>query len=183
MPNSLRPFSLAALLVVLSATRVDAQSEVAVIPGEPLRLEVVGPAGAPIGARCSGRVINAAQDTLIVASAGACKQGSYLASLQVIRGDRGSRTDHMAYLAMGGGVVGLVAGKLIGGTSYNKNGTVNRSKLWVGAGIGAAAGGVAGYMWPSGPQWVRVSTPRPLRVSSVNLRPGMEVSLARPETR
>ena len=72
---------------------VDAQSEVAVIPGEPLRLEVVGPAGAPIGTRCSGRVTSAAQDTLIVASAGTCKQGSYLASLQVIRGDRGSRIE------------------------------------------------------------------------------------------
>ena len=87
----------------------------------------------------------------------------------------------MAYLLIGGGVVGLVAGKLIGGTSYNSNGTVNRSRMWVGAGIGAAAGGVAGYLWPSGPQWVRVSTPRPLRVSSVNLRPGLEVSVARPE--
>jgi len=176
MPNSLRPFSLAALLVVLSATRVDAQSEVAVLPGEPLRLEVVGPAGAPVGAHCSGRVTSAAQDTLIVVAGGSCARGSYLADLQVIRGDRGSRVDHVALGALAGGLVGALVGRKGAKDSY---GNISRGKMWAGMAVGAVAGGAAGYAFPAGPLWVRAGTPRPLRVIGLNVTPAVEVAIAR----
>src|SRR6476620_10743987 len=91
MPITSKSFRLAALLLLLSATRAAAQSEVLVLPGEPLRLEVVGPSNAPVGKRCEGRVASMAQDTLVVLSSGNCARGSYVADLHVIRGDRGSR--------------------------------------------------------------------------------------------
>jgi hypothetical protein len=177
MPNSLRSFSLTLSFMVLSATRLAAQAEVAVLPGEPLRLEVVGPAGAPVGARCSGRVMSAAQDTLIVASAGNCKQGTYLASLQVIRGDHGARIDHIAVGAFAGGLIGALVGRM--GAKNKTTGEINRGRMWGGMAIGGLVGGGVGYALPSGPAWVRAGSPRPLRVSGVELWPGLEVSLAR----
>ena len=111
MPNSLRSFSLIAALTLLSATRATAQTEVTVLPGEPLRLEVVGPAGAPVGAHCEGRVTSAAQDTLIVVAGGSCARGSYLADLQVIRGDRGSRAEHVGLGALVGGLAGALVAR------------------------------------------------------------------------
>src|SRR3954451_19670791 len=126
MPNSLRSFCLATLLTVLSASSLAAQTEVTVLPGEPLKLEVVGPASAPVGTRCSGRVTSAAQDTLLVVAGGNCARGSYLARLQVIRGDRGSRLDHVGFGAIAGGLVGAIVGKVSGKTTYNSNGQVNR---------------------------------------------------------
>ena len=177
MPKSLRSLWLVTLLTVLSAPRLAAQNEVTVLPGEPLKLEVDGPAGASVGTRCSGRVTSAAQDTLIVVAGGSCARGSYLANLQVIRGDHGSRLDHIGLGAIAGGLVGAIAGKVIGGTTYNSNGQINRSKLWVGAALGAAAGGTAGYFMPAGPAWVRVGSPQPLRVIGLNLQPGLEVAV------
>jgi len=177
MTNSLRSLWLTSLLVVLSASHLAAQEEVTVLPGEPLRLEVVGPASAPIGTRCSGRVTNVAQDTLLVVAGGTCARGSYLAKLQVIRGDRGSRLDHIAFGALGGGLIGAIVGKAVSKTTYNSNGQVNRGKMWAGAALGAAAGGTAGYFFPAGPAWVRAGSPRPLRVIGMNLQPGLEVAV------
>jgi hypothetical protein len=178
MPNSLRSLCLASLIVVAAASRLAAQTEVTVLPGEPVRLEVVGPAGAPIGARCSGRVTSAAQDTLLVMAGGSCARGDYLASLRVIRGDRGSRLDHIGYGAIAGGVLGAIIGKVTSKTTYDSNGQIKRGKMWAGFAVGAVAGGAAGYAFPSGPLWVRAGTPRPLRVIGMNLRPGLEVAVA-----
>jgi hypothetical protein len=177
MKNSLRSLCLTTLLVVLSASRLAAQEEVTILPGEPVRLEVVGPSSAPVRARCSGRVTNVAQDTLLVVAGGSCARGSYLANLQVIRGDHGSRLDHVGLGAVGGGVIGAILGKMAGKTTYNSNGQVNRGKMWAGAAVGAAAGGTAGYFFPSGPAWVRAGSPRPLRVIGLNLQPGLEVAV------
>jgi len=176
MSNSLRLLSIIAVLTLLSAMRAAAQTEVTVLPGEPLRLEVVGPAGAPVGAHCSGRVTSAAQDTLIVVAGGSCARGSYLADLQVIRGDRGSRVDHVALGALAGGLVGALVGRKGAKDSY---GNISRGKMWAGMAVGAAAGGAAGYAFPSGPLWVRAGTPRPLRVIGLNVTPGVEVAVAR----
>jgi hypothetical protein len=179
MKNSLRSLWLTALLVILSAPRHAAQEDVTVLPGEPLRLEVIGPAGAPVGTRCSGRVTSAAQDTLLVIAGGGCARGSYLANLQVIRGDHGSRLDHVALGALAGGVLGALIGKVSSKTTSNSNGQVNRGGLYAGLAVGAAAGGAAGYFYPSGPAWVRAGTPRPLRVIGMNLQPGLEVAVGR----
>ena len=176
MPNTLRSLSLAALLALFAAPRVAAQTEVTVLPGEPLRLEVVGPASAPVGTRCSGRVTSAAQDTLIVMTGGSCARGSYLARLQVIRGDRGSRATHTGFGAFLGGLAGAIVARA---GSKDANGNISRGKMWAGLGIGAAAGGAAGYVLPAGPLWVRAGTPRPLRVIGVNVTPGVEVAVAR----
>jgi len=176
MSNSLRSLSIIAVLTLLSAMRAAAQTEVTVLPGEPLRLEVVGPAGAPVGAHCSGRVTSAAQDTLIVVAGGSCARGSYLADLQVIRGDRGSRVDHVALGALAGGLVGALVGRKGAKDSY---GNISRGKMWAGMAVGAAAGGAAGYAFPAGPLWVRAGTPRPLRVIGLNVTPGVEVAVAR----
>ena len=177
MPNSLRSLCLAMVLPVLSASRLAAQTEVTVLPGEPLKLEVVGPSGAPIGARCSGRVTSAAQDTLLVIAGGNCARGSYLARLQVIRGDRGSKLDHVGLGAIAGGFVGALIGKVSGKTTYNSNGQVNRGRMWAGLATGAVIGGAAGYAFPSGPAWVRAGSPRPLRIIGLNVRPGVEVAV------
>lgn len=182
MPNSLRSFSLTALLALLSATRLAAQTEVTVLPGEPLRLQIVGPSSAPVGARCAGRVTSAAQDTLIVVTGGSCTHGSYLAALQVIRGDRGSRGAHVGFGVLLGGAAGAIAGGAIGKTTYNSNGQINRGPMWAGLAVGALGGGVVGYVFPAGPRWVRAGTPRPLRVIGLNVTPGLEVALARPGT-
>jgi len=176
MSNSLRSLSIIAVLTLLSAMRAAAQTEVTVLPGEPLRLEVVGPAGAPVGAHCSGRVTSAAQDTLIVVAGGSCARGSYLADLQVIRGDRGSRVDHVALGALAGGLVGALVGRKGAKDSY---GNISRGKMWAGMAVGAAAGGAAGYAFPAGPLWVRAGTPRPLRVIGLNVTPAVEVAIAR----
>jgi hypothetical protein len=175
MPNTLRSICFTLSLTVLSAAHAAAQSEVAVLPGEPLRLEIVGPAGAPVGTRCSGRVTSAAQDTLIVASAGSCKQGNYMASLQVIRGDHGARWDHVALSGFAGGAVGALVGRM--GAKNPNTGEISRGRLWGGFVIGGLVGGAVGYSLPSGPRWVRAGSPRPLRVSGVQLRPGVQVSL------
>jgi hypothetical protein len=177
MKNSLRSLWLTALLVTLSVPRLAAQQEVTVLPGEPLRLEVIGPAGAPVGTRCSGRVTSAAQDTLLVIAGGGCARGSYLANLQVIRGDHGSRLDHVTLGVLAGGVLGALVGKVSSKTTYNSNGQVNRGRLYAGLAVGAAAGGAAGYFFPAGPAWVRAGTPRPLRVIGMNLQPGLEVAV------
>jgi hypothetical protein len=179
MKNSLRSLCLTALLAVLPASRLAAQEEVTVLPGEPLRVEVVGPASAPVGTRCSGRVTSVAQDTLLVISGGGCARGSYLANLQVIRGDHGSRLDHITLGALAGGLVGALIGKVSSKTTYNSNGQVNRGRLYAGVAVGAAAGGAAGYFFPAGPAWVRAGTPRPLRVIGMNLQPGLEVAVGR----
>ena len=176
MSNFVRSFSLIAVLTLLSATRAAAQTEVTVLPGEPLRLEVVGPAGAPVGAHCEGRVTSAAQDTLIVVAGGSCARGSYLADLQVIRGDRGSRLDHVAMGALAGGLVGALIGRKGAKDAY---GNVSRGKLWAGLAAGGAVGGAVGYAFPAGPLWVRAGTPRPLRVIGLNVTPGVEVAVAR----
>ena len=176
MSNSLRSLSIIAVLTLLSAMRAAAQTEVTVLPGEPLRLEVVGPAGAPVGAHCSGRVTSAAQDTLIVVAGGSCARGSYLADLQVIRGDRGSRVAHVALGALAGGLVGALVGRKGAKDSY---GNISRGKMWAGMAVGAAAGGAAGYAFPAGPLWVRAGTPRPLRVIGMNVTPAVEVAIAR----
>jgi len=176
MPNSLRLLSLTALLAILSATRVAAQTEVTVLPGEPLRLEVVGPSSAPVGKRCSGRVTSVAQDTLVVLSGGDCARGSYLADLHVIRGDRGSRVDHVGLGVLVGGALGALSVRL-GNNRDPNTGQLQRGKLWTFLGLGALAGGAAGYAFPSGPAWVHAGSPRPLRVVGMELRPGLEVSL------
>jgi len=177
MTNSLRTLCLTALLVVLSAPQLVAQEEVTVLPGEPLKLEVVGPASAPVGTRCSGRVTSVAQDTLLVVAGGGCARGSYLANLQVIRGDHGSRLDHVGFGVIGGGLIGGIIGKVVGKTTYNSNGQVNRGKMWAGVVGGAAVGGAVGYAFPAGPAWVRAGTPRPLRVIGMNLQPGLEIAV------
>jgi len=168
--------------VLLSATRVAAQSEVVVLPGEPLRLEVVGPSSAPVGKRCEGRVTSAAQDTLIVLSGGNCVRGSYMADLHVIRGDRGSRTSHVGFGVLIGGAVGALAVR-ISGNRDPKTGQADKAKLWTALGAGAAVGGAAGYLWPSGPAWVHAGSPRALRVVGMEVRPGLQVSLARRDRR
>jgi hypothetical protein len=175
----MRLFCLSLSFTLLSAARLQAQAEVTVLPGEPLKLEVVGPSSGPVGARCSGRVTSAAQDTLIVVAGGSCARGSYLANLQVIRGDRGSRLDHIGFGALGGGLIGALAGRIGSKTTYNSNGQVNRGRMWVGLGIGAAAGAAVGYALPAGPRWVPVGSPQPLRVIGVNLQPGLEVAVGR----
>jgi len=179
MKNSLRSLCLTALLAVFSASRLAAQEEVTVLPGEPLRVQVIGPASAPVGTRCSGRVTSVAQDTLLVVSGGGCARGSYLANLQVIRGDHGSRLDHITLGALAGGVLGALVGKVSSKTTYDSNGQVSRGKLWAGLAVGAAAGGTAGYFFPAGPAWVRAGAPRPLRVIGMNLQPGLEVAVGR----
>lgn len=166
-------------LTILSATRLAAQSEVTVLPGEQLKLEVVGPASGPVGTRCAGRVTSAAQDTLIVVAGGSCARGSYLANLQVIRGDRGSRLDHIGIGAGAGGLLGAIVGRVGTKTTYNSNGQVNRGRMWAGLGIGAAVGAAVGYALPSGPRWVPVGSPQPLRVIGMNLQPGFEVAVGR----
>lgn len=178
MPSSLRSFCLTMVLVILPATRAGAQTEVTVLPGEPLRLEIVGPSTAPVGAHCSGRVMSAAQDTLVVATAGSCRQGSYLAKLQVIRGDRGSRVTHVGLGAFVGGLTGMIAARAMTKKDAN-TGEISRGKMWAGLGVGGLAGGAVGYVLPAGPMWVRAGSPRPLRVSGVDLRPGFEVAIAR----
>jgi hypothetical protein len=183
MPNPLRSLSLVALLALLSATRVDAQTEVTVLPGEPLRLEVVGPASAPVGTHCSGRVTSVAQDTLLVIAGGNCARGSYLADLQVIRGDRGPRSEHVGLMALAGGTLGAILGRYTGKTTYSSSGQPNRGKMWTGLALGTLAGGAAGFALPAGPLWVRAGTPRPLRViGGLNLTPGLEVALAQPDS-
>jgi hypothetical protein len=177
MPNSLRSFSLTALLALLSATRVAAQTEVPVLPGEPLRLEVVGPAGAPVGAHCSGRVTSASQDTLLVIAGGSCARGSYLAELQVIRGDRGSRATHVGFGAFVGGLAGALAARA--GAKDANTGVVSRGKMWAGLAVGGLAGGAVGFVLPAGPLWVRAGMPRPLRVIGMDVRPALQVAVAR----
>jgi hypothetical protein len=177
MPNTLRLLALTALLAILPATRLAAQTEVTVLPGEPLKLEVVGPASGPVGARCAGRVTSAAQDTLVVVAGGGCARGSYLANVQVIRGDRGARLDHVGLGALAGGLLGALAGRVGSKTTYNSNGQVNRGRMWAGLAVGAAAGAAVGYALPSGPRWVRVGAPQPLRVIGMNLQPGLEVAV------
>ena len=183
MSNVSRSLALATTLVALSATRVAAQADVTALPGEVVRVQVVGPAGAPVGTRCSGRVTSAAQDTLLVMAGGGCARGSYLANMQVIRGDRGSRLDHIGYGAIAGGVLGALLGKVTSKTTYNSDGQVNRGKMWAGLMVGALAGGAAGYAFPSGPRWVRVGAPGPIRVIGLNVRPGLEIALAGPDRR
>ncbi len=180
MPNT-RSFRLAVLCIVLSAARVEAQTEVTVLPGEPLRLEIVGPASAPVGARCSGRVTNASQDTLLVIAGGSCARGSYLADLHVIRGDRGSRVTHVGLGAFAGGLAGAIAARI--GGKNSRTGEIDTGKLWGGLAIGALAGGAVGYAMPSGPLWVRAGTPRPLRVIGMNVRPALQVAVARRDQR
>jgi hypothetical protein len=176
MPNPLRSLCLASLLTLLSATRLAAQSEVTVLPGEPLKLEVVGPSSAPVGAHCAGRVTSVSQDTLIVVAGGSCARGSYLADLRVIRGDRGSRVDHVGVGALAGVLVGALVGRAGAKTDPN-TGRISQGPMWAGAALGAAAGGAVGYLLPAGPAWVRAGSPRPLRVIGLEVRPGLEVAL------
>jgi hypothetical protein len=170
MPNFLRSFCLSVLLVILAAPRVAAQTEAAAELGEVVRFQIVGPSAAPVGKRCSGRATSAALDTLIVSSVEDCSRGSYLANLQVVRGDRGSRWTHVGYGALAGGVVGAVLmewkGKQCNGRTCvdGERGNVSGGRLLAGALAGALPGGVVGFVFPAGPVWVRAGLARPLRV-------------------
>ena len=183
MYNSLRSFCLPALLVVLSATRVAAQEEVTALPGERLQFDVVGPSTPPLRARCSGRIVSAALDTLIVASSGECKRGSYLADLRVVRGDRGSRATHVTLGAFAGGALGALVARLTGVQCGGQpcvggeRGRVSTSKLFTMAGVGALAGGSVGFVWPAGPVWVRAGASRPVRVGGYEERSSIEISI------
>jgi ABC-type enterobactin transport system permease subunit len=99
----------------------------------------------------------------------------------VIRGDHGSRGEHVGLGALVGGVVGALA---VRHSARDSNtGVVNSRKLLAGVAVGALAGGAVGFAVPAGPLWVRAGTARPLRViAGLNVRPGLEVALSRPES-
>jgi len=184
MSNLSRRFWLTLLLVILSAPRVAAQDEASAELGEVVRFDIVGPSTAPVGKRCSGRATSAALDTLIISWAEQCSRGSYLANLQVVRGDRGSRATHVGYGVVAGGVIGAIVmawkGKQCSGRpcADGERGTVSSGRLLMGAAAGALPGGAVGWVLPAGPVWVRAGLARPLRVVGLEARPSLRVSLA-----
>jgi len=128
-------------------------------------------------------------DTLVVASAGGCPRGSYVADLRVVRGDHGSRLTHVVLGGLAGGVAGAIAARLNHG-DCGPTGCVGDDARYA-AGIqsmvytaaGALVGGFAGLVLPAGPRWVRAGVARPLRVLGLDARASIHVSVARRKQR
>jgi hypothetical protein len=137
------------------------------------------------GYRCEGRVSAIAADTLMVSSTsrwGGCPRQLYapgdVASLDVARGNRGSRLAHVG--------IGVLAGSLLAGTiawaaigddcgqsNCGDDELVAVVVAFLGVVVGGTTGAVVGLALPAGPKWAPVPTDTPLRVAGLAVRPSI----------
>jgi hypothetical protein len=117
-------------------------------------------ASARASADCDGNIIGLARDTIRVGQNEACAGAAYspgeIQTLEVARGNRGSRWAHLGLGFFGG----AVAGGFIGGLSARKR-SASCSDLCSATGlsviggvlVGSVGGGLLGIVWPAGAAW------------------------------
>jgi hypothetical protein len=125
--------------------------------GERIRFHA---ASARVSADCDGNIVGLARDTVLVEQNKACIQEAYnqgeIRTLEVARGNRGSRWAHVGLGFFGGAFGGGIIGDLSAPhRSASCSDLCSASGLYVIAGVlvGSVGGGLLGLAWPAGPAW------------------------------
>lgn len=184
LPSSLRHSGLATLLLIVApAGRAAGQESPSLRPGDRVEVRIVAPAAAITDVPCAAFVADAQRDTLRLDRSDRCPRGAYLADIRVARPGGGSRLTHTVLGTLFGAVVGGVIASAGSGSGCRTdlcNPADGRyaagAKATAGVVTGAVVGGLLGLALPAGARWVDAGRARPVLVSSLGLRPGLEVS-------
>ena len=132
---------------------------------------------------CQGTIGALRTDTIYVTRSTACGpryiEKADLRRLNVARGERGSRVEHLRNGMLVGGLLGAgVSAAVVAGSPCSTCDGITPALAAAGGGsLGALAGGVIGLLLPAGPRWLNVEDPPAIRIARYAVRPALHIAV------